>query len=83
MKAVFVDTAALLEAQQSGGESAPPIIVYDLEARTAERTTQVEISAATMRFDMAPSHNLARVWVEADADQLRYDGEATQWEVAR
>lgn len=82
--AVFVDTYALTQAQEHGGEPEPPIIVYDLDRHdgTAWRTTEVEVlGPAVMRFEMAPEHNLARVWVEGDAESFSFMGTPVFWNV--
>jgi hypothetical protein len=86
VKAVFVDTHSLYRAQQGELDIATlrPIVVYDLDDDTADRTADVDIvGPARLRFDMSPSHNLARVWIEADPEPLDYDGEPVNWSGAR
>lgn len=81
MKLVFVDTYAIHTAQgRELIEPLLPIIVYDMDGGEHERTGNVEIvGPARMKFEMAPDHNLARVWVEAESDSLVYDGVPVQW----
>lgn len=81
LKRVFVDTNALMRNQkQPEDPELLPIIVQDVETNAAERTSEVEIRGlATLRYEMWPAHNLARVWIEADSDGLQYEGEPTEW----
>lgn len=78
MKQIFIDTAALLQAQLAN-TTCKPILVHN-EDGTTERTTEIKIvGEAVVRFDMAPLHNLARVWVEGEDSSFEYVGQPTEW----